>query len=88
MRKAIQNQQELSAGGLIWASLDMKLNIHKGLKRKALRFLSVRLCARKETQMAEKQIPEEAYRDSLVCMKGVGVQNRGAEGHFHGRMKP
>lgn len=46
------------------ACLDPRLNIHKGLKRKALRFLSVHLCAGKETQMAENQIPEEVYTET------------------------
>lgn len=88
MGKAIQNQQELS-GGLIWASLDLRLNIHKGLKRKALRFLSACLCAQKETQMAEKQIPEEAYTETHWCVwRGWGSKTEALRGIFTAGWSP
>lgn len=51
------DQQELSEvkGALIWAPGDLRLITHKGPKRKALRFVSVHLCAWKKRQKSWSQ---------------------------------
>lgn len=61
----------------------------QGTQEKGSQILSAHLCAWKETQMAEKWIPEEAYSEMHSSVwRGGGLKNRSSEGPFHGRMEP
>lgn len=51
------------------AFLSLRLSTHKGLKRKALIFISAYVLEKR--LLAEKQIPEEAYTETDWHMRGV-----------------